>query len=108
MEVGGTSLPPAPEALPTRRHVGAQKDEAKWCKLLRDMGASRSPRVQLEGLGKRASVRRIGDWIVLEYVLSEASLASLRWGKNGADYSEIWVRQGPRGSNLRALAKELV
>ena len=39
------------------------------------------PEVQLEGLSKRASVRTIGDWIVLEYLLGEASLASLRWGK---------------------------
>ena len=45
------------------------------------MGPSRSPRVQLEGLAKRGRLRTVGDWIVLEYVLGEASLASLRWGK---------------------------
>ena len=39
------------------------------------------PRVQLEGLAKRARLRTVGDWIVLEYVLGEASLASLRWGQ---------------------------
>ena len=37
--------------------------------------------VQLEGLAERASLRTIVDWIVLEYVLSEASLTSIRWGK---------------------------
>ena len=40
------------------------------------MAPSRSPRVQLEGLAKRASLRTIGDWIVLEYVFGEASLTS--------------------------------
>ena len=41
----------------------------------------RATRIQLEGLAKRPSLRTIGDWIVLEYVLGEASLTSLRWGK---------------------------
>ena len=41
----------------------------------------RSHGVQLESLAKRASLRTIPDWIVLEYVLGEASLHSLRWGK---------------------------
>ena len=41
----------------------------------------RSQGVQLEGLAERASLLTIGDWIVLEYVLGEASLTSLRWGK---------------------------
>ena len=40
-----------------------------------------SHRVQLESLAKGASLRTIGDWILLEYVLGEASLTSLRWGK---------------------------
>ena len=53
----------------------------KWCRLLRDLGPSRSPRIQLEGLAQRASLRTIGDWIDLEYVVGEASLTSLRWGK---------------------------
>ena len=59
-------------------------------------GEKRSPRVQLEGLAKRASLRTIPDWIVLEYLLSEASLPinQPNMGQNGADYSEIWVRQG--------------
>ena len=53
---------------------------------------SRSPRVQPEGLAKRASLRTIGDWIVLEDALGEASLTSLRWG--------IMVQTTPRyGSN---------
>ena len=45
------------------------------------MAPPRSPGVQLEGLAKRASLRTIGDWIVLEYVLGEASSTTLRWGK---------------------------
>ena len=44
-------------------------------------GEKRSPRVQLEGLAKRASLKTIPDRIVLEYDLGEASLTSLRWGK---------------------------
>ena len=56
-------------------------DGAKWCRLLRDMGPPRSPGFHLEGLAKRARLRTIGDWTVLEYVLCEASLTSLRWGK---------------------------
>ena len=39
------------------------------------------PRVPLESLAQRASLRTIGDWIVLEYLLGEGSLPSLRWGK---------------------------
>ena len=56
----------------------------------------RSPRVQLEGLAKRASLRTIPDRIVLEYVLGAASLTinQPKMGQNGADYSEIWVRKG--------------
>ena len=71
---------------------------AKWYRLLRDMGPSRSPRVQLEGLAKRASVRTIGDWIVLKYVLGEASLTSLRWGQMvqaTLRYDSVKVPEGP-------------
>ena len=59
-------------------------------------GEKRSPRVQLEGLAKRASLRTIPDWIVLEYDLGAASLTINRpkMGQNGANYTEIWVRKG--------------
>ena len=77
-------------------------DGAKWCRLLRDMGPPKSPRVQREGLAKRASLRTIGDWIgdwiVLEYVLGEASLTSLRWGKmvqTTPRYGSVKVPEGP-------------
>ena len=66
------------------------------------------PRVQLEWLAaKSASLRTIGDWIVLEYVLGEASLTSLRWGEM-VQTTPRYDRQGPRGSTLRALPKERV
>ena len=62
------------------------------------MGPPRSPRVPVEGLAKRASVRTIGDWILLEYVLGEASLPSLRWGKmvqTTPKYGSVKVPEGP-------------
>ena len=71
---------------------------AKWCRLLRDLTPSRSPRVQLEGVAKGANLRTIGDWIVLEYVLGEASLTSLRWGKmvqTTPRYDSVKVPGGP-------------
>ena len=62
------------------------------------MGPPRSPRVPLEGLANRASVRTIDDWIVLEYVLGEARLTSLRWGKmvqTTPRYGSAKVPEGP-------------
>ena len=56
------------------------------------------PGAQLGGLAQRASVRRIGDWIVPEYVLGEASLPSLRWGKmvqTTPRYGSVKVPEGP-------------
>ena len=61
-------------------------------------GEKRSHGVQLEGLAKRVSLRTIGDWIVLEYLLGEASLASLRWGKmvqTTPRYGSVKVPEGP-------------
>ena len=61
-------------------------------------GCVKVPEVPLEGLAKRASVRTIGDWIVLEYVLGEASLPSLRWGKmvqTTPRYRSVKVPEGP-------------
>ena len=68
------------------------------------MAPSRSPRVQLEGLAKRASLRTIGDWIVLEYVLGEASLTSLRWGKMVKNTPHMDPSRSPR-IQLEGLAK---
>ena len=56
------------------------------------------PGAQLEGLAQRASLRTIGDWIVLEYVLGEASLTSLKWGKmvqTTPRYGSAKVPEGP-------------
>ena len=61
-------------------------------------GEKRSPRIHLESLAQRASLRTIGDWIVLEYVLGEASLTSLRWGKmvqTTPRYGSVKVPEGP-------------
>ena len=58
----------------------------------------RSQGAHLEGLAQRAGPRTIGDWIVLEYVLGEASLTSLRWGKmvqTTPRYGSVKVPEGP-------------